>query len=138
MKKKRAVVLGVLCAFLAFGWTVSEAHGQRPSWVHTFHTDVERRIESRDHLAHQGVGTGGRGINPGAIGSAPFRNNGNNNTNATRNIAGDRYSDLSGDNVHFTPGSAAINILDRDPELALAGDRTPPATFRVKAEISIA
>lgn len=28
------------------------------------------------------------------------------------NIAGDSYSDLSGDNVHFTPGSTAIKMLD--------------------------
>jgi len=28
------------------------------------------------------------------------------------NIAGDRSSDLSGDNVHFTPGSTAIKMLD--------------------------
>ena len=28
------------------------------------------------------------------------------------NIAGDRFSDLSGDHLHFTPGSTAIKILD--------------------------
>jgi trimethylamine--corrinoid protein Co-methyltransferase len=42
---------------------------------------------------------------------------------ALYDVRGERTHDLSGFNVHFTPGSAAINVLDEE-----TGDIRPPAT----------
>jgi trimethylamine--corrinoid protein Co-methyltransferase len=48
-----------------------------------------------------------RGVVEAAVRSAPSRIE-------LWNIAGDRCCDLSGDNVHFTPGSTAIKVLDEE------------------------